>query len=654
MFFWCWVSVEFSPNKTDTGLGTLLFAVSSLGFYYFWLFLFWVIALILIAVGVVILRRRLTTSSETRRLVLRQNLWYVLILGLETIVVITVWIVQLSLTSAHQTKGEALFFLSRTDFGLAVVFAVFHSFRGTVDLIAWKIALSLGSEDFKDLYRRIKNRNRQDMCIVNVKTLRTPLLATKSGDSIINKALRRNAMYCINVGILDAVKLHQQNLSRIQRVGSVRDKFVAAQMLKHDEENQHLQREELYRENPDHQEQSIRRLQFPATATIRSFSFIDIEPSIFSLLRNTFGTTPKKYRESFRILNAADIDKEGMLEKFTEGKSGSFFYFTRDYRYIIKTVTSAEESFLQKIAYKYYHHMQNNPSSVIARFYGLHKVRLAPEQRYITVVVMDNIFHNQNQLKMHERYDLKGSWVGRRSIKGSRERNAYKGTLKDLDLGDKKIWIGAENKELLMEQLQEDAQFLQSCDIMDYSLLLGIHNHAKPGTASLDQPQEKSVKGGQGEDFIDVSIRPRHPHSKYASSGYGTDATEPEISPIRNYPKLEETTETNLSETTQLKCIGIPWFREDYGGLRSCSPLHPRCIEDGRAPSAVIEGDGSEIPIATYYFGIIDILQEYNLRKKAEHLWKTQFMCQDKKGLSAVHPKEYSQRFVRFMDNVFQ
>ncbi len=657
MFFWCWISIESVGMKLERGLGIPDFAIASLFLYYLWLFLFWIFAVFCIIIGIFILRRRLTTSSETRRLVLRQNLWYVLSLGLETIVVIVVWITQLILTRIHQQetdskKVQPSYFFTYVDLGLAIIFAVFHSLRGTVDLIVWKLALGVGLSDITEFCKRMKDKNRNDICTLSKKSLKTPLIVSKSGDSQVNKALRRNAMYCINIGILDAVQLHLQYIGKIKRVGSVRDRFVANQMIKLDEENQEQEREELYRDNPAHSERSIRRLQFPATATIRSFSFVDLEPSIFSLLRTTFGITPKKYRESFKIRNAADIDKEGMLEKFTEGKSGSFFYFTRDFRYIIKTVTSAEESFLQKIAYKYRHHMQHNPSSLIARFYGLHKVKLAPEQRYITVVVMDNIFHNMEHLAMHERYDLKGSWVGRRAIKGSRERNAYKGTLKDLDLGNKKVWVGTENKQILIEQLREDAKFLASCDIMDYSMLLGIHNHSKFGERSMGRPEEQNVTGIAGEDFIDVSIKgkPGPPSSRYASNDNGI---EPEISPIRvsrNAAKriaIEEN-ETTLTTTTQL--TGVPWFREDYGGLRSCSSLHPRCNEGERPPSTLVDG---EAPVATYYFGIIDILQEYNMRKKVEHQWKTKIQCQDKYGLSAVNPKDYAQRFVDFMERAF-
>lgn len=658
MFFWCWISIEDVVNSTPNLQPITEFAVVSLGLYYIWHFCFWIFSLFVVLAAVVILYNRLATSSETRKHVLKQNVWYVLVLGIETTLIIPLWAAQLIIVMTTQgTAKEIPYFLTNHDYAIAIVYAVIHSLRGAVDLFVWIGAFSINLSDFKDLYKRLRS-NKKDICVIGKQTLETPLITSKS-DSAVNKALRRNAIYCINVGILDSVKLHMQNLGRIQRVGSVRDAFVAGQMMQHDEENQEKERASLYMSNPAYQEQSLRRLQFPASATLQKFSFVDLEPSIFSLLRTTYGISPRNYRESFKIKNAAEIEKGEMLEKFTEGKSGSFFYFTRDYRYIIKTVTSEEESFLQKIAYRYYNHMQNNPNSLIVRFFGLHKVRLAPEQRYITVVVMENIFHNKEKLQIQERYDLKGSWVGRRALKSDQERIAYKGCLKDLDLGDRKIVIGPENKSLLMEQLEEDARFLQSCKIMDYSLLLGIHTHTQSGSVKR---LEQTVRTSNGDDFVDVLVtaEPRLPPSKYMTSGYATDLSVPDLpSPsrvtlVKSGASSTGVRETTLSSTTHFRGnVSVPWFREDYGGIRSNSPFHPRCTENGRCPSAFVENPES-IPIATYYFGIVDILQQYNWRKKVEHVWKTRFQCQDKHGLSAVNENEYADRFLKGMDKIFQ
>jgi 1-phosphatidylinositol-4-phosphate 5-kinase len=51
------------------------------------------------------------------------------------------------------------------------------------------------------------------------------------------------------------------------------------------------------------------------------------------------------------------------------------------------------------------------------------------------------------------------------------------------------------------------------------------------------------------------------------------------------------------------------------------------------------------------FFGIIDILQDYDISKKLEHAYKS--MQYDPTSISAVDPKQYSKRFRDFIFRVF-
>ena len=51
------------------------------------------------------------------------------------------------------------------------------------------------------------------------------------------------------------------------------------------------------------------------------------------------------------------------------------------------------------------------------------------------------------------------------------------------------------------------------------------------------------------------------------------------------------------------------------------------------------------------FFGIIDILQDYDISKKLEHAYKS--MHYDPTSISAVDPKQYSKRFRDFIFRVF-
>lgn len=49
-----------------------------------------------------------------------------------------------------------------------------------------------------------------------------------------------------------------------------------------------------------------------------------------------------------------------------------------------------------------------------------------------------------------------------------------------------------------------------------------------------------------------------------------------------------------------------------------------------------------------YHVGLIDYLQDFNFDKKSENLLKQRLLGKGE-GISAVHPKKYADRFVRFM-----
>jgi len=51
------------------------------------------------------------------------------------------------------------------------------------------------------------------------------------------------------------------------------------------------------------------------------------------------------------------------------------------------------------------------------------------------------------------------------------------------------------------------------------------------------------------------------------------------------------------------------------------------------------------------YFGIIDILQDYDISKKLEHAYKS--LQADPSSISAVDPKLYSKRFRDFVGRIF-
>jgi 1-phosphatidylinositol-4-phosphate 5-kinase len=63
------------------------------------------------------------------------------------------------------------------------------------------------------------------------------------------------------------------------------------------------------------------------------------------------------------------------------------------------------------------------------------------------------------------------------------------------------------------------------------------------------------------------------------------------------------------------------------------------------------EAEVFEVYDVVLYMGIIDILQDYNVKKKLEHAYKS-LQC-DPLTISAVEPKLYANRFFLFLESVF-
>ena len=64
-----------------------------------------------------------------------------------------------------------------------------------------------------------------------------------------------------------------------------------------------------------------------------------------------------------------------LRELCSSGKSGSFFYYTSDGNFMLKTIRRDEFKIMKGMLRAYYEHITDeNPDSLISRIYGLHKV----------------------------------------------------------------------------------------------------------------------------------------------------------------------------------------------------------------------------------------------------------------------------------------
>jgi 1-phosphatidylinositol-4-phosphate 5-kinase len=217
------------------------------------------------------------------------------------------------------------------------------------------------------------------------------------------------------------------------------------------------------------------------------FKFKDYSPWVFRHLRTIFGLDPADYLMSL-------TSKYILSELGSPGKSGSFFYFSRDYKYIIKTIHHAEHKLLRKILREYYRHVVDNPDTLISQFYGLHRVKI-PYGRKIHFVIMNNLFPPHRDI--HQMFDLKGSTIGRDFREEDLAKNP-RATLKDLNWLRRNLHLelGPGKREAFIEQMKRDVSLLQRLHIMDYSMLVGIHDLGKGNEQNLRENMLKVFQPG--------------------------------------------------------------------------------------------------------------------------------------------------------------
>jgi 1-phosphatidylinositol-4-phosphate 5-kinase len=138
-------------------------------------------------------------------------------------------------------------------------------------------------------------------------------------------------------------------------------------------------------------------------------------------------------------------------------------------KFMVKTLEPSEYKGLKSLLPAYYKHMWNRRKSLLPRFYGAYSITIQNHEKHF--VVMASVFKDAPNGKVHQCYDLKGSWIDRHAgIKA-----AHGGTYKDMDV-HKPLRIEHASAEALLEELKHDSELLRSHGLMDYSLLLGVHN----------------------------------------------------------------------------------------------------------------------------------------------------------------------------------
>ncbi|MBN3307176.1 phosphatidylinositol 5-phosphate 4-kinase type-2 gamma isoform X2 [Amia ocellicauda] len=321
------------------------------------------------------------------------------------------------------------------------------------------------------------------------------------------------------------------------------------------------------------------------------FKFKEYCPQVFRNLRERFGIEDQDYQVS--LARSPPLGSG-------EGRGEGLLLTSYDRTLVVKQISSEDVADIHSILSQYHQHIVTcHGNTLLPQFLGMYRLGVDSEDTYI--LVMRNMF--SHRLHVHRKYDLKGSLVSREA--SDKEKVKELPTYKDVDFRNnmQKVYVSEEQKEKFLEKLNRDVEFLVRLKIMDYSLLLGIHDVSR----AEQEEEEEQASGEEAEPENGVSG--------------------PVVGSYGNSPE------------------GIA------GYLNAHKPLGPGEF-DPYIDVYALKSAPSAPQREVYFMGLIDVLTQYDTKKKAAHAAKTV-----KHGagaeISTVHPEQYAKRFRDFIANIF-
>eukprot|EP00585_Thalassiosira_rotula_P008764 CAMPEP_0196138236 /NCGR_PEP_ID=MMETSP0910-20130528/5941_1 /TAXON_ID=49265 /ORGANISM="Thalassiosira rotula, Strain GSO102" /LENGTH=755 /DNA_ID=CAMNT_0041398815 /DNA_START=27 /DNA_END=2294 /DNA_ORIENTATION=+ len=328
-------------------------------------------------------------------------------------------------------------------------------------------------------------------------------------------------------------------------------------------------------------------------------------------------------------------------------RAGTFFFFTADGAFMIKTVKKEEAKAFLEMLPEYHRFMSedvNGRNSLLTRIFGMYSVQFPSEATDTSSVetgdrwdgglfsstgrdgstsndddervylVMHSVFPCDASSFMTERFDLKGSTVGRVCSLEERRTKGANAVLKDLDLkrevaeelnevssGGVKgsrygICIGSRRKMALMAQLERDVDLLHRCNVLDYSLLVGVADMEHQSNNNVGSSATSKAFNNKNNNVVPKCLQNFFRWMDFPLPYYGAGTT-----------------------------------KVDGGALSS--------MQGSRRGKQVM-----------YYMGVIDFLQPWTVKKRLERDLKG-LAGMDTSAISCVAPADYASRFLEFVDS---
>ena len=409
-----------------------------------------------------------------------------------------------------------------------------------------------------------------------------------------------------------------------------------------------------------------------------SFMIKEYAGVVFNNIRRLFGYDKESFVQSISpqvfITEIIISNTTSIEEFFNTGSSGSLFYYTRDGKFILKTIDKKEYKTLKRILPRYYQHLIKYKNTFLPKFFGYYKLirKIKKKKKNFYFIIMMNVFSTKK--KIHLRFDLKGSKIGREIVKPKEKKGLtydtvlgkYNYALKDLDFDffKKEIHIDSNVRNIIIDQLNIDSLLLRELNINDYSLLLGIH---KKKFKKKEQNVNFNINNINNDiNMINNDSNSENITSNLSNLSFSYRESESKISQNQEKSSIDKisNSENNkkLKEDYSSERMTISSLNKSYGKNTVDKFEKEENLENKNEQNdgniwndfnGIILEDGgifNEKENEIYYMGIIDILTNYDCLKVGEFMYKSVRYCSKK--MSCITPSAYQQRFMDYLKHI--
>ncbi|XP_038697035.1 putative 1-phosphatidylinositol-3-phosphate 5-kinase FAB1D [Tripterygium wilfordii] len=197
------------------------------------------------------------------------------------------------------------------------------------------------------------------------------------------------------------------------------------------------------------------------------------------------------------------------------GKSGSIFAKTLDDRFIIKEIKKTEFESFVKFAPHYFKYMNQSFDSgnqtCLAKVLGIYQVtsrqtKSGKEARH-DLMVMENLSFARN---ITRQYDLKGALHARFTSAADGSGDVLLDQNFVNDMNSCPLYVSSEAKRHLERAVWNDTTFLNSINVMDYSLLVGVDAQRRELVCGIIDYLRQYTWDKQLETWVKSSLVPKN------------------------------------------------------------------------------------------------------------------------------------------------